>query len=285
MLKKGNVKDFDDYDENGYTPLYYAVINKNLELTKILLDKGCDINRLHQKKETTVLWYAVDTGNVEMVKLLLKYNPDLSIKSKDNFYTRKSYILGTGIDASTNNGRKQKYEIVKLLLEAGCNPNATIESDNKNYTITASCCRNGDEDLIELLIEYGGNPFAVWEAWLWNHKYSFSIIRKDIYNEGIDYDKKNAVYRGLVKYYKNKFLVATDNLRIRNGYSRSDGTITAIKKGTKVKVLNADNMEIIDDIHSCWVEVEVLPGSVDSNGKAIPKGTKGWCFLGYLASE
>ena len=134
------------------------------------------------------------------------------------------------------------------------------------------------------MIERGGNPFTVWTSSVpqlhdWR---SFSIIRKDLQGDKIGYDRRKAVYRGLVKQFKNKTLVATDNLRLRNECGLSGRTITAIKKGTKVKVLEADNMEVIDDIHSCWVKVEVLPGSVDSEGKKLAGGTTGWCFLGYL---
>ena len=286
MLKKGNVKNFDESDTNGYTPLYYAVINKNIELTKALLDKGCNINKRNGKAEITVLYYAVDNQELEMVKLLLSYKPDLTLKY--NYYGDNVDILYTSIHAHKyydSYNTKKACEIIKCLLEAGCNPNLVIEKDRgTNYTITVDCIMCGLESFAELLIEYGGNPFAVWTSYIYQYQtsMSFSIIRKNLAGDMIDYEEKNAVYQGLQKYYEGKILAATDNLRIRDGHSLSDRTITAIKKGTNVKVLEAYKMEIIDQIPSCWVKVELLPGAVDSQGQKIANGTKGWCFLGYL---
>lgn len=288
MLKKGKVKGLDDYDANGCTPLYYAVINNNRELTKALLDKGCDINKRNGKDETTVLNHAVDNQELEMVRLLLSYKPDLTFKYKSSVYSSEADILYTSIHAKKYHAtynEKKACEIIKCLLEAGCDPNAVIEGcSDSNYTITVDCCESGLETFAEILIEHGGNPFTVWTSSVpqlhdWR---SFSIIRNDLQGNKIDYEERQAVYRGLVKQFKNKTLVATDNLRLRNGCSLSGRTITAIKKGTKVKVLEADNMEVIDGIDSCWVKVEVLPGSVDSEGKKLASGTTGWCFLGYL---
>lgn len=283
MLKKGKVKGLDDCDSEGNTPLYYAVIHNNLELTKALLGKGCDINKRNGKKGITVLHHAVDNKELEMVKFLLSYKPDLTLTYDYNGYNKVN-ILFISIHAPDYKTEKA-CEIIKCLLDAGCDPNAVIEGgSDSNYTITAKCCLSGQEEFAELLIERGGNPFTVWTSSVpqlhdWR---SFSIIRKDLQGDKIGYDRRKAVYRGLVKQFKNKTLVATDNLRLRNECGLSGRTITAIKKGTKVKVLEADNMEVIDDIHSCWVKVEVLPGSVDSEGKKLAGGTTGWCFLGYL---
>ncbi len=286
MLKKEKVENLDKADTNGYTPLYYAVINKNIELTKALLDKGCNINKRNGKEEITVLYYAVNNQEEEMVKLLLNYKPDLTLMYKH--YGDNVDILYTSIHSQKyydTYNTKKACEIIKCLLEAGCNPNLVIEKDRgTNYTITVDCIMCGLESFAELLIEYGGNPFAVWTSYIYQYQtsMSFSIIRKNLSGDMIDYEEKNAVYQGLQKYYEGKILAATDNLRIRDGYGLSDRTITAIKKGTKVKVLDAYNMEIIDGIHSCWVKVEVLPDSVDSQNRKIASGTTGWCFLGYL---
>lgn len=286
MLKKGKIKNLDEPDSKGYTSLYYAVINKNLELTKALLDKGCNINKRNGEEEITVLYYAVNNQEEEMVKLLLSYKPDLTLMYKH--YGDNVDILYTSIHSQKyydTYNTKKACEIIKCLLEAGCNPNIVIEMEGKsNYTVTVDCILCGQESFAELLIEYGGNPFTVWTSYIYQYQtsMSFSIIRKNLSCDMIDYEEKNAVYQGLQKYYEGKILAATDNLRIRDGYGLSDRTITAIKKGTKVKVLEASNMEVIDGIHSCWVKVEVQPDSVDSQNRKIASGTTGWCFLGYL---
>ena len=286
-LKKGNIEGFDDYDSEGYTPLYYAVINKNLELVKAILDNGADINKRQQNNTSTVLYYAVKNAHQEMVKLLLEYNPNLSMMYQESEYDNKANIIYTCINSQYYYHENATEEILKMLLEAGADPNSVIEGHSNGYTVTVNCCEGSYEALTELLIEYGGNPFKTYTQYVYQYydNVTFSIIKNDLWNKSIDWDKKKAVYNGLEKYYKNKTLVATDNLRLRSGSSRSYNTITAIKKGTKVKVLEARDMEIIDDMHSCWVYVEVLPGSFDSEGKRLANGTSGWCFLGYLEEE
>ena len=283
MLKKGTAKGIDDYDSNGFTPLYYAVISKNLKLTKALLDKGCDINKIQGKDRTSVLYHAVDNVDVEMVKLLLKYKPDLSIKYKmKNSYSEDS-ILGVGLYAGNIYQKKESAEVLKCLLETGCDPNAIVESEDSNLTLTVLACLTCEESKIELLVEYGGNPFATWKDSRFNTVYS--IIRKDYKGTSISYERQNAVYRGLVKQFKGKRFVAEENLRLRNSPGLYGSTVTAIKKGSKVEILDADKMEVIDDIDSCWVQVKIQAGTSDSKGEKLPEGLKGWCFLGYLKEE
>lgn len=279
MLKKGIPLGFDDYDSSGYTPLYYAVFNKNLKLAKMILDKGADINKRQKKDDVTVLYLAAENLNLEMVQLLLKYKPDLSMMFKNRMFDSKETVL------SVCAWKNRSYNVVKALLEAGADPD--VKLNDEGMTLTAYLCTGGEGDIIQLLIEYGGDPFATWTSYIYSiQQYeTFSIIRRSLPNGSIDYDNKCAVYNGLIKKYENKTLRATDNLRIRSGSDRQSTTVTAIRKGTRVKVCDAENMEIIDGIHSCWVKVEILPGSVDSEGKKIPKGTTGWCFLGYLEMD
>ena len=271
MLSKGKVKELDEYDEKGFTSLYYAVMNKNQELVKELLDKGSDINKRQKNSDATVLRYAVEKLDLEMVKLLLKYKPDLTMKYKGKYWDSEANILMLCVS------QDHSYDVVKVLLEAGADPNCVMENSNPGLTIAADCCSgSAEDDIVELIVEYGGNPFTKWG-------YSRSDFSWDsIVTKNTDWETRNAIYRGLVKQFKNRALTASDNLRLRNWASLSATNITTMQKGTKVKVLEADNMEVIDGIHSCWVKVEVYPGSVDSQGKKISPGTTGWCFLGYL---
>ena len=273
MLAGGKVRNPDDYDQKGFTPLHYAVENKNIALAKMLLDKGCDINRRQKKDGTTVLYQAVKERNLEMISLLLKYAPDLSLKYRHPLYTDMTdSVLSLCIDG------KEFYDTAKCLLDAGADPNFIIDA-NSGQSLTAYCCYSGDTKITELLIEYGGNPFATWNTYPYHSTYP---VTNSIVSNGIEYQEKYAVYIGLEKFYADKTLVATENLRVRNYSSLSARTITTMKKGTKVKILEANEMEIIDDIHSCWVKIEILPGGIDTSNRSISSGTTGWCFLGYL---
>lgn len=71
-------------NENGPmgTPLMASVVKGNVEITKLLLSKGADVN-LADANGTTALIYAVQFSNKEILSLLLEHNVDKSHKDKD----------------------------------------------------------------------------------------------------------------------------------------------------------------------------------------------------------
>jgi len=68
------VKDF------GVTPLHIAVYNNNIEIAKLLLNSGADINSIGYRQDYTPLHIAICGHNMEMIKFLIQNNADLSIK-------------------------------------------------------------------------------------------------------------------------------------------------------------------------------------------------------------
>ena len=80
----------------------------------------------------------------------------------------------------------------------------------------------------------------------------------------------------------NMKMSCADNLRLRSEEAISSKIITTMAKGTKVKILKLGKAETIDGINSNWVQVEILSGAKDKDGKAIKPGTTGWCYGGYL---
>ena len=89
-------------------------------------------------------------------------------------------------------------------------------------------------------------------------------------------------YETVVRLQSGKRYRASDNLRLRSRGSTAGKPVVTIGKGTQVKVLGIGVEQIIDGITSNWVQVEVLAGAKDRDGKAIAVGTTGWCFGGYL---
>lgn len=81
---------------------------------------------------------------------------------------------------------------------------------------------------------------------------------------------------------ESKIMRTNDNLRLRKEEATSSEIITTMLKGTKVKIIKLGKEETIDGIKSCWVQVEVVSGGMDKNGKEIKAGTVGWCYGGFL---
>ncbi|MGE5221319.1 MAG: ankyrin repeat domain-containing protein [Omnitrophica WOR_2 bacterium] len=72
-------------NENQVMPLHSAVARQNLEITRILLQHGADVNAV-QADDFTPLHAAVQNGQVEMVLLLLDYgaNPGIGAANRLN---------------------------------------------------------------------------------------------------------------------------------------------------------------------------------------------------------
>jgi hypothetical protein len=70
-------------DANGSTLIHYAVTNNQVEIAKLLIDRGADIHAHYGKDGHTILHLAVLHQDGEMTKLLLesKANPNV----RDNF--------------------------------------------------------------------------------------------------------------------------------------------------------------------------------------------------------
>lgn len=79
----------------------------------------------------------------------------------------------------------------------------------------------------------------------------------------------------------NKELYVKENLRLRSAETISSAVVTVMETGSKVRIVKLGKEDVIDSIQSNWVKVEVLDGKSKS-GENIKKGTKGWCFGGYL---
>lgn len=103
--------------------------------------------------------------------------------------------------------------------------------------------------------------------WDWQ---DYSIIFEDVELS----DNRAEIKRGATKTIK-------ENLRLRKNDTLNSAVITTIGEGSKVKILATGEPEVIDDIYSYWVKVQIVNGT-DRDGNPLQAGTTGWCFGGYL---
>jgi ankyrin repeat protein len=74
--------DPDVRDDFGATALHEAIFSCNLEIIRLLLDYGFDVNAVVPLNGYTPLHYAVWLNRPEAVKILLEYKADKTIKDK-----------------------------------------------------------------------------------------------------------------------------------------------------------------------------------------------------------
>ncbi len=159
-LEKGVSVDSID-EESKLTPLMMALGSNNtgIDMIRLLIDKGANINRLTRLEHyhTYPLAVAAQHGNLEKLKFLLKNGADLHYKTPEGYdvlidaMSWPDFIDEYGTDL---------LEIIKFLLKEGAPVNGQTKLIQSSKTITAlsiasDMCRY---DIIKLLLEYGSNP-------------------------------------------------------------------------------------------------------------------------------
>ncbi|CAG2228498.1 unnamed protein product [Mytilus edulis] len=149
-------------DQKGWSALHLACQNGHIEVIKLLIDVGMNINDttnsgstpLHKacqedQKGWSASHVACQNGHIEVVKLLID--------------------VGMNINDTTNSGstplhkacQKGHYETVKFLLDLNgqalnSRVNTTVKND-KGWSAFHLACRNGHKEVIKLFIDVGMN--------------------------------------------------------------------------------------------------------------------------------
>jgi ankyrin repeat protein len=120
--------------------LYVSVRQKNEEMTRVVLEKGCDIDIRLNFREETALLVAVGGEDERIVRLLLQRGCDVNARDR-----RGNTALITAV-------RKDNEQISLLLLKKGCGVNA--ENSNGNTALNTAV-RNNNEQIVRALLEKG----------------------------------------------------------------------------------------------------------------------------------
>jgi hypothetical protein len=126
-------------------PLFQAILQKDNETVKQLINSGFDINKKDNHGQTA-LHVAVHCGNVEIVKLLLSKGAKVNAKDKEK---QTPFLMIGGDDDS------QAKEIFRLLIDAGADVNV---EDEDGETLLMSACEDEELEAVKLLLEAGANP-------------------------------------------------------------------------------------------------------------------------------
>lgn len=130
ILSKG--VDLNDEKEFGYVPLHIAVQENNMELVKLFLEKGADINAVDGWKQNCLF----KTYNIEMVKYLIEHGANVN------------QIDIHGVIPLLN--VTWYYDLAKLYIEKGAN---IYHEDEEGDSILFYALMNDNYDLVEYLIK------------------------------------------------------------------------------------------------------------------------------------
>ena len=129
-------------DESGQTALHIAVEHENVEVVRFLLEKGAKVNVKDKQKRTPILMIEDSLSDdhrttVEIVRLLIAKGADFNAQTGEK-ETLLMMACGNG-----------NIELVKVLLEAGANPNLKDEDGETAMQKTDS------DEIKQVLKRYG----------------------------------------------------------------------------------------------------------------------------------
>ncbi|MCK4539496.1 MAG: ankyrin repeat domain-containing protein [Candidatus Krumholzibacteria bacterium] len=145
--------DIDQQNEMyGHTPLIVACNLNYVELAKLLISMGADIN-LRGKDGSSAL-IAAGANSQELVELLLSKGADINARMVDGTGVFTQCIRGIFWDAVS-------IELAELLLSKGVDVNeAPTSGDATGFTNLIMAANNNNEELVRFLIKNGADVNA-----------------------------------------------------------------------------------------------------------------------------
>ncbi|CAD5111461.1 DgyrCDS772 [Dimorphilus gyrociliatus] len=171
-------------DKSGNRPIWFAVLNNDLEtLSALFQGKGkrnkCECNYLDRRYGYSPFYKALINENIEMCKALVYYGADVNLRSIALKDEGESPLIRTvknpnihlvqlllnslvKINATAENGWTalhfavwlRRYEFCQMLLEHGADKYAKT---NSNMTPLSLAIKSGDAESVRLLCDYGTN--------------------------------------------------------------------------------------------------------------------------------
>ena len=170
----------------GTKPLHYAAQSGSVECVEFLIERGADVNSKCIVHKSTAIFrastaeiaqllvengailnlvtamgrvpldYAIQGLHADVVVYLISQGIDVNYQPKlDRYHTMTQWCQAGIINKTAQEKKDKAYNILKILLEAGANPNL---QDVRDSTILHEVSRKDLVDFAKLLLEYGADP-------------------------------------------------------------------------------------------------------------------------------
>ncbi len=131
--------------EDGSTALTWA---PNYEFTKLFVDLGAKVSQEMHEDGVTSLHRAAQAGRTDQLRLLLTDTDGVSCLEQFDQFGRSPLAVASHFG---------RFDAVKVLLDAGANPNA-YNADYLGWNVLQAALLAGHVEIARLLIESGADP-------------------------------------------------------------------------------------------------------------------------------
>jgi ankyrin repeat protein len=158
----------------GLTPLIFAAREGDLESAGLLLDGGADVNQTSEYGWTPLLT-ATNNRHYQLARLLVERRANVNIANKGAWtplYLATDNRNIEGGDYPVPKPDMDHLEFIKFLLDHGADPNARAKDNTLTRTIFTMqwfyengatpfvrAAQSSDTELMQLLLDYGADPF------------------------------------------------------------------------------------------------------------------------------
>jgi ankyrin repeat protein len=129
-------------DHHGHAPLHLAARNRRLEVAKLFLTHGADVNIKSNNLQTPLI-VATTAGDVDIIRLLLDHHANITAKDEYGWQAIHYAVY------------QSQGEIIELLLEKGAEV-GVLGASGRTPLLCAAV--RGHEDVVRLLLDRGANP-------------------------------------------------------------------------------------------------------------------------------
>jgi ankyrin repeat protein len=165
----------EEYATGWLTPLMFAARQGDLEMTRLLLQAGADVNAVAGDGKNA-LAVAIFNGNYDTASLLVDHKANVNQPDAQRFTPLFWAVDRRNMEKGSNGfawlATDDPLPLIRKMLDAGADPNAVVNNTPRSRNrggspriVFASALMRavfaGDLELSKLLLAYGANPHAV----------------------------------------------------------------------------------------------------------------------------